>query len=95
MQADICDTLAVAYSTVTGVEISYRHADRDRDTMASEPLVMITLSSLPFLGKDPVALRAGNPANYAPRVTFSLERDDVPRFRQALKSRNIVRISPQ
>lgn len=71
--------------------MSCGNAGQDGNEGASDTLVVATLNSLPVLGKEPISPRAASLAEDPPTVSFKLKKDDVTRFRQALKSRNMVR----
>lgn len=61
------------------------------EDLGSETQVIVTLTSLPLIGKEPVTPRMADQADNAPNITFRLARDNIPRFQQALKSRGLVR----
>ena len=85
------ESLSVVYTSVVKIEVGYS-ASQGKNPKAN-PNVTMSLSSSPIIGRDPV-----HPSHLASQATeqivvFTLDRDDVPRFHEALKSRGLVRFA--
>ncbi len=83
------ESLAVAYTSFIKVEIAY--CSPQNKIKNKDPNIVISLNAPPAVGKELVYPNSKDGKAMDPVVAFTIHRDDVPRFHEALKSRNLVR----
>lgn len=86
------ESLSAVYTAVVKIEIAYR-TTKDEDKTGS-PDIMISLNAPPVVGTELVHPKANDAQVLNPTIVFSLQRDDIPRFHEALKSRGLVISAP-
>ncbi|KAF7796768.1 hypothetical protein EIP86_007951 [Pleurotus ostreatoroseus] len=89
VEDDLYESLSVAYSSLTKVEIIYRNTQSKAEDSSTDPKVVVSLSEPPVIGKELVYPDSNNGKVLDPIVVFTLDRDDVPRFHEAMKSRGL------
>lgn len=92
MKDDLFDSLVAPYSTVVAAEVEQRVLGREASSSRGQATVIITLSSLPTIGQKPV-ITPSQSNSQTPTLTFKISQSDVPRFKEALVSRGLVRLS--
>ena len=81
------ESLSVAYSSVKEVQVHYQSFAGAK----ASPHIKILLNSPALLGREPVHPNVGDVPSAESKITFTLDRADIPRFHEALRGRGLVR----
>ncbi|KAJ3554816.1 hypothetical protein NM688_g2911 [Phlebia brevispora] len=88
---DSYESLAVAYTSFLNIEIAYCGlSSKSKDTGKNSD-VTVSLSAPPLVGREPVYPETKDRMPMDPVVVFTMQRDDVPRFSEAMQSRGLGR----
>ncbi len=82
------ESLCALYSAIRNVQISYRGTTNDN--LYDNPQVTVYLRTPPTIGKEPIHPETLDGKTTDPTIVFTVCRNEIPRFHEALKSRGMA-----